>query len=296
MQLDTMALFVLVAENSSFTATARQTGLPKSTVSQRIAQLEQSVGIRLLHRTTRKLSLTDAGQVYLTHCRKMLEAAHAADAAISRLRESPSGKLRITAPEAAGQILLPELIAGFRDRYPDVAVECVITDAYLDLVAERIDLALRTGRQTDSSYIARHISTLHRVLVASPDYLARRGQPHHHGDLMTHQLLVHSAMTSWPLQNGADTLFIDVSHASLQSSNLNYLHAMAERGMGIALLPWFLARSSLESGALVSLLPDSPPTDNDYYLLYPSRRHMPAAVTAMVDFIVDYRLTRFLSP
>ena len=296
MQLDAMALFALVAEHGSFTAAARQTGLPKSMVSQRIAQLEQAIGIRLLHRTTRKLSLTDAGQEYLLHCRRMLDAAHAADAAMSRLRQSPSGRLRITAPEAAGQMLLPGLIAAFRQRYPDVAVECVITDAYLDLVAERIDLALRAGKQTDSSYVARRIGSLRRVLVASPDYLSRRGQPQQPNDLITHQLLTHSAMLTWPLQRGADTLTVDAGGSSLQSSNLNYLHAMAEQGMGIAFLPWFLARASLDEGRLVVVLADFPPTDNDYYLLYPSRKHMSAALTAMLDFVAEYQLGRLLAP
>lgn len=296
MQLDAMALFALVAENGSFTAAARQTGLPKSTVSQRIAQLEQAIGIRLLHRTTRKLSLTDAGQEYLLHCQRMLDAAHAADAAMSRLRQSPSGRLRITAPEAAGQILLPGLIAAFRRRYPDVAVECVITDAYLDLVSERIDLALRAGKQSDSSYVARRIGSLRRVLVASPDYLTRRGQPRQPNDLATHQLLLHSAMPLWPLQNGAEVINIDAGGSSLQSSNLHSLLALAEQGMGIALLPWFLARASLTSGALVTVLADFPPTDNDYYLLYPSRKHMSAALTAMLDFVGEYRLAQLLAP
>lgn len=296
MQLDAMALFAWVAETGSFTATARQTGLPKSTVSQRIAQLEQSIGIRLLHRTTRKLSLTDAGQIYLTHCRRMLNAALAADAAMSRLRQAPSGKLRITAPEAAGQIILPELIAAFGQRYPDVEVECIITDERLDLVTERIDLAIRAGQQTDSSLVVRHIGPLRRVLVASPDYLSRRGYPRHPNELITHQLLAHSAMLTWPLQNGPDTLMIHAGHASLRSSNLIYLHAIAEQGMGIAFLPWFLARTALNEGRLVCLLPDYPPIDNNYYLLYLSRKHKSAALTAMLDFIDEYQLARFLSP
>ena len=296
MQLDAMALFAWVAQTGSFTATAKQTGLPKSTVSQRIAQLEQSLGIRLMHRTTRKLSLTDAGQIYLIHCKRMLDAALAADAAMSRLREAPSGKLRITAPEAAGQTLLPGLTAAFRQRYPEVELECVITDTRLDLVTERIDVAIRAGQQIDANYVARYIGPLRRVLVASPDYLYRQGTPRHPGDLIRHQLLAHSAMLDWPLQSGPDTILIHAGHASLKSSNLMYLCGIAEEGMGIAFLPWFLARASLNEGSLVGLLPDYPAVDNDYYLIYLSRKHKSAALTALLDFIEEYQLARFLSP
>ena len=258
MKLDAMALFVQVAASGSFTAAALASGLPKSTVSQRVAELEAALGVRLLHRTTRRLSLTAAGQVYLAHCETMLDAAHAADAAISRLRDEPAGNLRLTAPEASGILLLPPLLAAFHARHPAVTVECVITDAHLDLVAERIDLALRTGQLGDSSFVSRRVGTVRRVLVAAPRYLERHGAP-------------------------------------LRANNLNILRGLAVAGAGIALLPWFLVRDALENGSVALVLPEHPPTDNSYYAVYPGRSHRPAALSALLDFIDQFGLASYLS-
>lgn len=168
LKLDLMAIFAHVAQSGSFTAAALQLGLPKSTVSQRVAELEERLGLRLLHRSTRKLSLTEAGRIYLEHCQAMLDEAGAADAAVSILRDAPAGVLRITAPEASGLKLMPPLLAAFKRAYPQVEVQLTVTDAHLDLVAERIDVALRTGQLRDSSFISRRIGQVRRVLVAAP--------------------------------------------------------------------------------------------------------------------------------
>ncbi|HBI69393.1 MAG TPA: LysR family transcriptional regulator [Massilia sp.] len=295
MKLDAMALFVQVAHAGSFTAAASVTGLPKSTVSQRVAELETALGVRLLHRTTRRLSLTAAGQVYLTHCETMLDAAHAADAAISRLRDEPAGNLRLTAPEASGILLLPPLLAAFHARYPAVSVECVITDAHLDLVAERIDLALRTGQLGDSSFVSRRVGTVRRVLVASPGYLQQHGTPAQAADLSRHQLLLHDVLPEWPLQSDGRIVHIPALGAALRANNLNTLRGLAIAGAGIALLPWFMVRDALESGSVQLVLPEHPPTDNSYYAVYPGRSHRPAALSALLEFIDQFDLARYLS-
>lgn len=295
MKLDAMALFALVAREGSFTAAARQSGLPKSTVSQRVAELENTLGMRLLHRSTRRLSLSEAGQVYLQHCLVMLDAANAADAALSRLRETPVGTLRITAPEASGTLLLPPLLAAFSSRYPGVTVECVISDAQLDLIAERIDLALRTGELADSSFVSRRIGPVSRVLVASPAYLAGEGWPQTPADLARHRLLLHDVLPSWPLGHAGDTVRINASQATLRANNLNTLRQLALAGAGIALLPRFMVREALQNGALQAVLPGNPPPDNQYYAVYPGRSHRPAALTALLDFIDEYDLAAQLS-
>lgn len=295
MKLDAMALFAQVAASGSFTSAAAVTGLPKSTVSARIAELEAALGVRLLHRTTRRLSLSTAGQVYLTHCRTMLEAANAADAAISRLRDEPGGHLRLTAPEASGILLLPPLLAAFRARHPAVTVDCVITDAHLDLVAERIDLALRTGQLGDSSFVSRRVGTIRRVLVAAPAYLAMHGAPALPADLASHQLLLHEVLPHWPLRSGDKIVQVPAGAAPLRANNLNTLRGLAEAGAGIALLPWFVAHEALARGSLQLVLPDHPPTDNTYYAVYPGRSHRPAALTALLDFLDEFKLASYLS-
>jgi len=295
MKLDAMALFVQVAHAGSFTAAATATGLPKSTVSQRVAELETALGVRLLHRTTRRLSLTAAGQVYLSHCDTMLEAAHAADAAISRLRDEAAGNLRLTAPEASGILLLPPLLAAFRARYPAVSVECVITDAQLDLVAERIDLALRTGQLGDSTFVSRRVGTVRRVLVAAPAYLQRHGTPAHPADLARHQLLLHDVLQQWPLHSEGKVVHVPATGAPLRANNLNTLRGLAVAGAGIALLPWFMVRDALEAGSVQLVLPEHPPTDNSYYVVYPGRSHRPAALSALLEFIDEFGLASYLS-
>ncbi len=295
MKLDAMALFVQVAHAGSFTAAATATGLPKSTVSQRVAELETALGVRLLHRTTRRLSLTAAGQVYLTHCETMLDAAHAADAAISRLRDEPAGNLRLTAPEASGILLLPPLLAAFHTRYPAVSVECVITDAHLDLVAERIDLALRTGQLGDSTFVSRRVGTVRRVLVAAPAYLQRHGTPAHPADLARHQLLLHDVLQQWPLHSEGKVVQVPATGALLRANNLNTLRGLAVAGAGIALLPWFMVRDALEAGSVQLVLPEHPPTDNSYYVVYPGRSHRPAALSALLEFIDEFELASYLS-
>jgi DNA-binding transcriptional LysR family regulator len=295
MKLDAMALFAQVAASGSFTAAAAAAGLPKSTVSARVAELEASLGVRLLHRTTRRLSLTAAGQVYLLHCQAMLDAAHAADAAISRLRDEPAGHLRLTAPEASGILLLPPLLAAFRARHPGVTVDCVITDAHLDLVAERIDLALRTGQLGDSSFVSRRVGPVRRVLVASPAYLAAHGAPQHPADLVRHQLLLHDVLPHWPLHAEGKVLHIAAAGAPLRANNLNTLRGLALAGAGIALLPWFMVRDALLDASLTLVLPAHPPTDNTYYAVYPGRSHRPAALSALLEFIDQFGLASYLA-
>lgn len=295
MKLDAMALFVQVAASGSFTSAASAAGLPKSTVSARVAELESTLGVRLLHRTTRRLSLTAAGQLYLSHCQTMLDAANAADAAISRLRDQPAGHLRLTAPEASGILLLPPLLAVFYARYPAVTIDCVITDSHLDLVAERIDLALRTGQLADSSFVSRRIGPVRRVLVAAPAYLAAHGVPAHPAELIRHQLLLHDVLPHWPLQCEGKVVQVAAAGAPLRANNLNTLRGLCLAGAGIALLPWFMVRADLADASLRPVLPAYPPLDNTYYAVYPGRSHRPAALSALLQFIDEFDLASQLA-
>lgn len=292
--LEGMALFSQVADSGSFTAAAKVLGLPKSTVSQRVAELESVLGVRLLQRTTRKLSLTGAGQLYLSHCRTMLDAAEAAHAAVSRLREQPTGHLRITMPEVSGVTLFPDLVTAFRGRYPGIEIDVVVTDAHLDLVQERIDLAFRTGPLEDSSFVCRRLGDVRRVLVAAPGYLARHGEPETPGDLLQHACLVHHPARAWPLEAASGIVRVEPVPRVL-SNSLLLLSALAERGEGIGMFPAYMVRAALQQGRLKTVMPASPVTRNAYYVIYPSRTHMSAALGAMLDFVADYGLADVLA-
>ena len=293
-EFDRMAVFVQVVESGSFTAAAQALGLPKSTVSQQVARLEASLGVRLLQRSTRKLSLTAAGQLYVGHCQRMVEAGRAADAAVSRLRDAPAGQLRITAPEASGVLLFAGLVPAFRRRYPLISVDMLVTDAHLDLIGERIDLAFRTGRLADSSFVSRHVGDVRRALVAAPDYVARAGLPVSPADLAGHACLVHRPAPDWPL-TGADGLQRVVPAPGMSSSSLMYLLQAAMHGAGIAMLPAFMCRRELAGGQLVELLTAHPPLPNQYFAVYPTRAHVSAALRAFLDFVGTWGLAERLA-
>ena len=170
--LELMGLFATVVEQGSFTRAAELLGMPKSSVSQKISRLESQLGVRLLQRTTRRLSLTPQGELYVEHCQGLLALARSANLAMARLRSAPAGRVRITAPEATGTLLLGRILAEFRALYPEVVLELTLSDEQLDLVGEGYDLALRAAPLKDSSLICRRIGQVARHLVAAPAYLA----------------------------------------------------------------------------------------------------------------------------
>lgn len=290
LELDRMAIFAEVADSGSFTAAARRLGMPKSTVSQRVSQLEDRLGVRLLQRTTRRLGLTGAGRLYLQHCQRMLDAAHDAEAAVSLLRDAPSGSLRITVPEASGALLFPPMIAAFRERYPQVEIDFLVSDVQFDLVAERIDLAFRTGRLDDSTLVCRRIGAVRRVLAASPAYLERAGRPEHPGELSAHRCLLHHPLPRWSLGEQ-----LVEPAAALRSNSLVFLRQAALADGGVALMPAFMCRDDIAAGRLETVLPTYRPTPADYFAIYPSRSHMAAALTAFLQFIDGQDLARHLS-
>lgn len=286
-QLQDMALFALVAEMGSFTAAAQKAGLPKSSVSQRISQLEQQVGIRLINRTTRKLNLTFAGEHYLVHCREMLAASERAEYAIQRLRDNPSGRLRITCPAGIGSTLLAHMNAEFQRRYPDVSLDVSISDDVVDLVEAGFDVALRTGKPQDSSLIGRMIGDCPRFLLASPGYLANFADLVHPRQLVEHRCISHKAWSEWLLQRGSEDYryLPDNTHVT---DNLVYARESAIAGAGITLLPAFLLEDKIGKGALVEALPEWNVAGNELWLVYPSRKLNSPALMSYIDFAMQF--------
>jgi len=285
-QLQDMALFALVAECGSFTLAARRAGCPKSSVSQRISQLEQKLGIRLLNRTTRQLNLTFAGERYLVHCQEMLQARERAELAILRLKDNPSGRLRITSPAGLGATLLARMNAQFVQRYPDVSLEVSVSDSMIDLVQEGFDVALRTGKPHDSSLIGRPLGHCPRYLLASPDYIARHPALTTPQQLEMHRCIAHQAWSEWVLHQG-ETYHRWVLPPAHNTDNLIYARECAIAGAGITLLPAFLCHEEVARGLLVRVLPEWEAESNDLYLVYPSRKLNSPALACFIDFMLN---------
>ncbi|WP_041207943.1 LysR family transcriptional regulator [Aeromonas jandaei] len=280
--LELMGLFATVVEQGSFTRAAELMGMPKSSVSQKISRLEAQLGVRLLQRTTRRLSLTAQGEVYVEHCQGLLTLARSANLAMARLRSAPAGRVRITAPEATGTLLLGRILAEFRALYPEVVLELTLSDEQLDLVGEGYDLALRAAPLKDSSLICRRIGQVPRHLVAAPAYLAAHGMPQQLSDLGRYACLVHSALPLWPLQEGGWR-----PQGACISNSLLALRELAINEGGIALLPHHVCEGDLASGRLQKVLPELAVPPNPFYLIYPSREHLAPALRTLMDFVAE---------
>ncbi|WP_219277655.1 LysR family transcriptional regulator [Aeromonas jandaei] len=280
--LELMGLFATVVEQGSFTRAAELMGMPKSSVSQKISRLEAQLGVRLLQRTTRRLSLTPQGEVYVEHCQGLLTLARSANLAMARLRSAPAGRVRITAPEATGTLLLGRILAEFRALYPEVVLELTLSDEQLDLVGEGYDLALRAAPLKDSSLICRRIGQVPRHLVAAPAYVAAHGMPQQLSDLGRYACLVHSALPLWPLQEGGWR-----PQGACISNSLLALRELAINEGGIALLPHHVCEGDLASGRLQKVLPELAVPPNPFYLIYPSREHLAPALRTLMDFVAE---------
>ena len=285
-QWQDMALFALVAECGSFTAAATRVGLPKSSVSQRISQLEQSLGIRLLNRTTRQLNLTFAGERYLLHCQEMMQASERADQAIASLRENPSGRLRITSPAGIGATLLARCNAEFLRLYPEVTLDISVSDDIRDLVQEGFDVALRTGKPQESSLIGRRVGYCERLLVASDRYLQQHPPLTHPQQLAQHRCIAHRAWTEWILKRQEEYYrwLLPPAHFT---DNLIYARECALREAGITLLPRFLTDEMTQEKRLVQVLPEWEVEGNELWLVYPSRKLNSPALACFIEFALQ---------
>jgi DNA-binding transcriptional LysR family regulator len=283
--LNRVALFTAVVEAGGFSAAARRLGMPKASVSRGVALLEAELGARLLNRTTRRLELTAPGRAYYDAAAQGLARLEEARDAISAAQAEPSGTLRVTAPVDFGSQYLMAWIPEFLAQWDRVRIELQLTDAYVDLLAARIDVAFRTGRLADSSFIARRLASTRRVLLASPAYLAAHGTPESVGDLARHRCVVFGPLLDgavWRLE-GPDgrtdvrvsgRLAVDSAHAAL---------AGAIAGLGIALLPKGVAADALAAGRLRQVLAGFG-IEGGLYAVHPSNRHPPAALRAFLDF------------
>jgi len=288
--LNDMLLFAKVVNAGSFTAAARELGMPKSTLSRRISNLEAQLDSRLLHRTTRSLRLTDIGAEFYERCLRVVGEAKEAENLISRNRDEPHGLLRVTGPIEWGNTHIGTIISEYLEHYPEVQLELILTNRYVDLVAEGFDLALRAGSLEDSSMIARRLGDSRLLLCAAPSYLERHGSPQNPKELQEHSCL------AYPGSDGRSILQFSSSNnlsqveinGRLVANSMDTLRESAIAGLGIAALPSSLCHESLKSGELVEIMPEWQLPAGGIYAVYPSQRHLTLKVRSFIDFIVEH--------
>jgi len=287
--LNALLVFTVLARTGSLTLTAKQLGTQKSTVSRKLAQLEDSLGARLVHRTTRQWSLTESGEAFREKCAAVVTAAESALSAVTQLSTAPSGLLRITAPVAFGQGFLGPVLSRFLRRYPDVKVSVSLTDRNVELVDEQVDVAVRFGVAPDSLLIARKLASLTPIACASPAYLERRGTPQTPQDLTAHDAIVwngRNPLADWRMRWEGEVCEVAV-RGRASADNVELQRTLALAGFGIALLPRFLVLPMLEEGTLRELLPGAPLAFASLLAVYPSGQHLAPKVRAFVDALVE---------
>ncbi|WP_428035288.1 LysR family transcriptional regulator [Amphritea sp.] len=291
--MDTMGaipVFVAVVQYGGFSPAARFLGISKSAVSKRISQLEQQLGVKLLHRTTRKLSLTEAGEHYFEHALKANLAARDAEDAVAQLQGEPQGRLRINTPMSFGRLHMAPMIPKFLKKYPRIRIDLVMDDKRLDLVSGGFDLAIRGGALPDSTLVARRLATLNSVLCASPDYLERHGYPQQLDDLLQHNCLSFSYsndVKEWSFTQGNQRHSVVVS-GNYQVNNSEALLEAVRQGLGIARLPTFVAGPDIRTGRLKVLFPEYKMPELAINAVLIERQYMPAKVRAFLDFAIEY--------
>ncbi|HET6613426.1 MAG TPA: LysR family transcriptional regulator [Kofleriaceae bacterium] len=286
MDLNEILVFVHVVQEGSFSAAAGKLEMPKSTASRKVSALEDRLGARLLHRTTRKLSLTDAGKAYYQHAARVVAEVNEAGLAVTRLQGTPRGRLRVTAPLNFGY--LGPIVASFLKRYPQVQLEVVCADRVVDLVDEGFDVAVRAGNLADSTLIARHLGVLRQIVVASPVFLRNQGEPETPADLSRFDCVAFGAgpdRTAWHLvATGGDTATIAI-RARMVVNDFDFLHQAALGGLGLALLPISSCADDLRAHRLSRVLGDWRSRDVPIHAVYPSTRYLSPTVKAFLDHL-----------
>ena len=279
-------VFVTVLECGSFSAAAKKLGVSKAAVSKRVTQLEKQLGVTLLYRTTRKLSLTEAGERYFESAKRSVKHAKEAEDAVMQLQSAPQGRLRINAPMSFGRLHLAPLIPRFIQQYPDITIDLVMDDRVVDLIDGGFDVAIRAGNLPDSSLVARKLAPMHSILCASPAYLKKHTLPQTPEDLSQHNCLCYSySGNEWTFILNGEPSAIQIS-GNYQVNNSEALREALLQGLGIARVPTFVVGPDITSGKLITLLDEYPLASLTLYALFPERQYLPKKVRVFIDFMV----------
>lgn len=288
-ELTDMAVFVAVVERGSFSAAAGELKLSKPVVSKRVARLEDRLGARLLNRTTRRLSLTEAGATYFEKARHIVAQVEEVESAVSDFQVAPKGTLKVTTGMSFGTLHLGKLLPDFMARYPDLKVELSLNDRVVDLVEEGVDLAVRIGHLEDSSLMARRLAPAQVAICASPSYIAQYGRPMHPADLADHNCALYTykrVMGEWKVigPEGHVTAKVD---GRLRTNNGDVILESLLAGQCVAALPTFIVGPYLCEGRLEKVLPGYEMDGGGVYAVYPPGRHVPAKVRLFIDYLAE---------
>lgn len=289
-RLTEMEAFVQVVDNGGFTEAARKMGLSKSAISKHVSALEARLAVRLLNRTTRRVSPTEVGLAYYDRARTVLTDAAEADDMVTAMQATPKGSLRISAPVSFGINQIAPAVARFLLAYPEVDIHMVLDDRFVELVAEGYDMAIRIGVLEDSSLKARKLAETTRVLVAAPEYLARMGTPRNLDDLNQHRLLHYTHLATgnfWRMRGPSGEERQVRVGGRLTANNGDSLMKAAEAGLGIALLPSFIVSDAFTTGRLVEVMPDRGWDTIGIFALYPEGRFTQPKLRAFIDFLAE---------
>jgi len=283
-----VALFVRAALLANVSAAGREFGLSAAVASARLAQLERLLGARLLHRTTRRISLTQDGEIFMTRAQTLLDAAAAARASVGRAQTEPHGRLRVAMTSSFGRQHVSPVIPEFLRRYPGVSVDLRLSDHLVDLVDAGVDLAIRLGALKDSTLVAKRLAANPRVICCSPAYLAERGVPHHPADLAQHECVILSDQHTWAFETPAGRLDVRVG-GRLATDNGEVIRDALLAGFGIALKSTWDVAPYLRSGELVTILDSYPLAETvAIWAVYPSRAFVPPKTLAFIDFLAAH--------
>lgn len=284
-----MELFSQVAQDGSFSAVARQHDMTPSAVSKQIAKLEDRLGVRLIARTTRRLSLTEEGRAYLLRARRILAEVEEAEGLISERGQIPRGLLRLNLPVAFGRMYVTPLIPAFLDRYPEVNIDVTFNDRFVDLVDEGVDLVIRIGELTDSTMIARRLAHNRRLVCAAPAYFERHAVPQRPEDLLNHNCLIYTYRASrhdWRFLDRHEQETVVRVAGNFEANSAEALYDSVVAGLGVGLLPLWLVGRGLKTGELVEVLRDYHAPDSAIYAVYPPGRHLSPKVRSFIDHLV----------
>ncbi|MBB3104101.1 LysR family transcriptional regulator [Azomonas macrocytogenes] len=288
-----MRAFVCVAETGSFTAAALRLDLTTSYVSRAVSSLEDHLRTRLLHRTTRRIALTEAGQRYLLRCEQILNYIEEAEAEAGQAHARPAGNLKIHSMTGIGHRYLVKAVADYNEKYPDVSFDLTLANRTIDIIEEGYDISVVAARQLpDSGYISKHLGQVYSVLCASPTYIAKYGLPDTPAELDKHRCLrlVYSTMSldKWVLDGPDGQEEVSISHTHFQANTVEAMTEALKLGMGIGSLPIYSAYQSLRDGSLVRVFPSYTLYPLGVYALYPSRQYLDAKIKTWVEFLRDY--------
>lgn len=276
---------VAVAETGSFTAAAKRLGISVAQVSRQVSALEARLATKLFYRTTRNVTVTEAGQLYCQHLRQVLDSLEDAERTLTNMQQSPQGRLKITAPTTFGENQIAPLLNDFLCKYPALELDCMFTNQKVDLIHDGYDLAIRLGKLEDSTMMARRLAFRAQYVCASPDYLAQQGEPHLLSELEQHNCL-RGTLEYWRFQENGQERAIRV-HGNMHYNSGQALTDAALKGLGLVQLPDYYVQAHLDEGTLVAVLQNYQPHDEGIWALYPHNRHLSPKVRMLVDYLAE---------